>query len=363
NTSRTTGTRPSSPPRLAGGAAPDLIQIIQTRLVEFGSKNDMFVDFAQQTIVDYKLWDESFRSIYGNVNGKLVGLSTGVNSYNVMINKNVLDRLNIAMPSQSITWDEFLALGRKIHKADPNSYLLSADKDSLNLMMRSFIRQRTGKFYIDDGYTVLEDEGAYVAFFTMLRTMYDDGIIEPVESGFPYWGKLEQNKKWIQGQIAAMYCAASSILGIKQADMNIVPINLPQTPGSATTGIVTQPAQIFAVKKGPNQDEALRFLAWLYTTEEGALIVKDTRGVPPTQFQRSLLAGKGLLDKAISAAVDMAMPKTDKPVPALSENSQIYEVCQGVVEKVAFKVLGPEQAAKELIAKCKVVLADLKSRK
>lgn len=346
--------------QIAGNTAPDLIQIIQTRLVEFGSKNDIFVDFKEQDILDYSLWDESFRGIYGKVGTKLVGLSTGVNSYNIHMNKTMLDRLGIPMPNQDITWAEFLELGRKIQKADPNSHLLSADKDSLNLLMRAYIRQKTGEFYIRDDFSVLEDEKPYIEFFTMLRQWYDEGIIEPIETGFPYWGKLEQNRKWIQGQIACMYAAASSIPGVKQANMEIVPINLPQTPGSSFTGIVTQPAQIFAVKKGPNQDETLKFLKWLYTSEEGALIVKDSRGVPPTQFQRDLLASSGQLDVAISSAVNMAMPKTDKPVPALSENSQIYQVCQSIVEQVAFNAMTPAQAAKEIIRQSKSVLAELK---
>jgi len=346
--------------QIAGGNLPDLVQIVFTRLVEFGSKNDIFVDFKEQNILNYKLWDESFRASYGNVNGKLIGLSTGVSAYTMNINKNVLDRLNIPMPPSTITWDEFMALGRKIHAADSNSYLLTADKDSLNLIMRAWIRQQTGEFYIRDDYTVLRNEAVYTEFFNLLTRMYDEGILEPVQSAFPSWGKLEQNRKWIMQEVAAMYAAASSIPGIKQANMNIVPINLPQSPGKNHTGIVSQPAQLFAIKKGPNQDETLKFLAWLYTNDEGALFVKDTRGVPPTQFQRDLLLSKGLLDQSVFTSVNIALPITDVPVPALSENSQIYQVCQGIVEQVAFKALSPAEAARKIIADVQTVLDELK---
>ena len=346
--------------QIAAGTLADIVQIVQTKLVEFASTNDIFVDFSKQSTVDYKMWDESFRQAYGNINGRLLGLSTGVSAYNIVINKNVLDKAGVPMPSAKITWDEYIALGARVHAANPNFYMMMGDKDSLNHLLRSYIRQQTGVFYIGDDYKVYADEKPYIEFFTMLRKMYDLGVIQPVETSFPYWGRSNENPAWINEEIAAIYTAASNIPGMKFQNMNLAPINIPQSPGKSHTGIVTQPSQLFAVKKGPNQNETLKFLAWLYTSEEGAVLVGDTRGTPPTQFQRDVLSKKGLLDPVIAGAVNLAVPVTDDPVPNLSENSQIYNVCQGVVEQVCFNRLTPAQAAKEIIARAQVVLDDLK---
>ena len=346
--------------QIAGSTQPDLIQVIFSRMVEWGSTNDIFVNLEEQDILDVSLWDEGFRKAYGYVGDQLFGLATDVNAYAIMINKNVTDRLGLEIP-EAFTWDSFIDFGRQINEKDANCYLLSADKDSLNLLMRSYIRQKTGVWYVADDYTVLENEAAYVEAFQLIRRLYDEKVLEPIEENYPYWGNLQQDPKWINEEVAAMYCAASSLAGVKQENMQMVPVLIPQDEGSLASGVITQPSQLFVISKGERQEETLKLLSYLYTTEEGATILADSRGVPPTQFQRDLLAEKNLLDAAVAQAVNMAVPVSDEPAPTLSENSQIYEVCQSTIEQICYNAISPEDAAKQIIAGCQTVLAELQN--
>jgi len=344
--------------QIAAGTLPDLVQLVQSKLVEFATGNDIFIDLSKQNILDYKLWDESFRRSFGNVDGKLLGLSTGVNSYNWFFNKDLMDRLNLPIPTGPITWDDLFNLGIKVNAADPNCYFMLGNNDDDNHIMRTYIRQKTGQWDIQNDYTILNDESAFLEYFTMLKKMYDQKYYQPVEDSYLYTNS--SNPAWINGNIAACYCASSGFNAFMLPGMNFVPINIPQIPGSKYTGVITQPAQLFAVKKGPNSDEALKFFAWMYTTEEGALLIKDSRGTPPTQFQRDLLASKGLLDPVIANAVNMAVPISDEPIPDLSENSQVYNVVFDVIEQLTFNKITPEQAAKDIISRTQAVLDTMK---
>ena len=50
------------------------------------------------------------------------------------------------------TWDDITSMGAKLHEEDPDFYLLNVEQTNINLMLQSFLHQKTGEYIFNDNY-------------------------------------------------------------------------------------------------------------------------------------------------------------------------------------------------------------------
>ena len=95
--------------QLAGGTAPDLMQINWNWLYQYSGDGSKFVDLNQYSdIISLENFPETNLEAM-NVGGKLQGVPISVSSKLYMFNKTTFDKAGIAVPT---TWDELLEAGR-----------------------------------------------------------------------------------------------------------------------------------------------------------------------------------------------------------------------------------------------------------
>ena len=348
--------------QLAGGTQPDIMQTIATAAAEYqASFPDSFVNLDEQDIFDTSIISEEMLNSFCKSNdGNVVAIPTGVSSYNLVVNKTVTDAAGVTLPD-NMNWEEFIELGKKIHAANPDYYLITLTDDDCNHLMRSYVRQLCGKWTISRDYEVITDKEALTKAFTMLQTLYKEGIVEPMDTAFTYNGDKDSNKKLLNNEIACSYRGSSSIINLDTSGgMVLDAINIPIAPDAVASGVITQPSQLFMVSEGPNKEEALKFLNWLYTDEEAIRILKDCRGVPASDTARAQLEKEGVLDPVVSKAVSLALEKSDEAVPPVNENSEVYGYLFPLMQELCYDMITPEQAAEELITNLTDIVAKIK---
>lgn len=345
--------------QLAGGTQPDLIQTIATAAAEYQAAfPDAFVKLDQQDIFDLSMFDQNFVASFCKADdGSIVAVPSGINSYNMVVNKTVTDAAGVEIP-ENMTWDEFFDYGTKIHAANPDYYMISLSDDGSNHLMRSYVRQLCGKWTISEDYEVITDKDALVKAFTLLQRMFEENIAEPLETEFAYNSDADSNKKLLNNEIACSYRASSSMTNLDTSGgMVLDVVNIPIDPDAKETGVITQPSQLFMVSESPRKEEALKFMQWIYTDEEAIRILSDCRGVPPTEKGRAQLEKEELLDPVVNKAITLALEKTDGAVPPINENSEVYGYLFPLMQEICYNTITPEEAADDLITNLSEIVA------
>ena len=348
--------------QLAGGTQPDIMQTIATAAAEYQAAfPDSFVKLDQQDTFKLDVFDQGFLDSFCKAHdGSTVAVPSGVSSYNLVVNKTVTDAAGVELPD-NMTWDEFLEYGKQIHAADPDYYMITLSDDDCNHFMRSYVRQLSGYWTISEDYEVVSDRDALVKAFTLLQSLYKEGIAEPMDTAFAYNGDKDANKKLLNNEIACSYRGSSSIINLDTSGgMVLDVINIPIDPDAKETGVITQPSQLFMVSEGPNREEALKFMQWLYTDEDAIRILSDCRGVPPTEIGRLQLEKENLLNPVVNKAITLALEKTDGAVPPVNENSEVYGYLFPLMQELCYDTISPEEAADELMANLTEIVEKLK---
>ena len=200
--------------QLAGGTQPDIFAVIGSASSDYyGSYPELFATIEDQTIFDLSGFGKEFLDKFCMSNdGHLVAVPTGIASYNLMLNTVVLEKTGVEIP-ENWDWDDFIEVGKAIHEANPDCYLITLSDDSTNLLLRTYVRQLTGKWTISEDNTVIDDRDALITAFTWLQTCYNEGVAEPVESARVY-PELTTNKKFLNNEVASIYGGSYAIVNI-----------------------------------------------------------------------------------------------------------------------------------------------------
>jgi oligogalacturonide transport system substrate-binding protein len=139
--------------QIAGGTAPDVMQVNDRWYYDFTSNKQVVIDMNTLTdYVDLTTFDKNFLDTYCSYNGILLGVPLGVNGTGMLYNKDFFAKYGI--PEDTVwTWDNLMEIGIEVHKKDSNAYLLCSDPNEMMTLMRAYIKQKIGTQLIADDYT------------------------------------------------------------------------------------------------------------------------------------------------------------------------------------------------------------------
>lgn len=351
--------------QLSGGTSADIIQLDLPWLQELTSKGDFFIDLKEHSDFDASGFDQNFLSNFGVYGDKLVAVPTGVNAYCMIINKTLADKLGIPTDAQW-DWETIFEAGKKLHAEDSSKYLLLADHAALRQDIVTMLKQRTGNQWVNEDYTVGFSKEDAVASFDWLHRAMEAGVYQPIGESDLFFGKIDQNPKWINQEIPLAPSMSSTLLSLKNVlpeDVEIV-TGLPVIAKDAKdTGVLVRPSQLFAISnKSKHQNEAVKFLNWFMNDPEAAAILGDVRSVPPVKSSQEAAVAAGKIDAAITNAVELGLSHAGIVDNSVANNSEVQKVLEDVIQKVSYGKATPEQAADELIASLTSKLNEIKAR-
>lgn len=352
--------------QLAGKTAPDIIQIDTQWTSELYAQSDFFLDLNRyESLLDRKTFNPALIADYSLNQNKFKGVPTGVSATTMLCDEDFFDKYGIPKKA-SYTWDELLAMGRKVHQQNNRVHLLTSDIEVVNrLIVRPYLAQKTGKDWINPDYSLGFDQQLLTQTLKYVADLYQSGTMEPFGESSTFVGKMEQNIKWINGEIGAVICLASNIPQMKStvsSARSFFVAELPMHQDARQSANPLRATSLLCINKATKYpEEAVKFLNWFVNDKEAALLLGDVRSTPASSAALQVLVDARQLDPLIMTAMEMVGKNPGKPWGALTENSEISQINKDVLEKLAFNKITPEQGAKAIITEYKVKLAELKA--
>ncbi|MCR8635061.1 ABC transporter substrate-binding protein [Paenibacillus radicis (ex Xue et al. 2023)] len=349
--------------QLAGGTAPDILQLDQPWLAELTNGNELLLDLGTQKNLDLSKFDATYLKNFSTYNNKVVGLPMGTNGRTIVFNKTLAEKLGIPY-NQAWTWDNLLEEGTKLHAKDSKMFLMNSDLGVIQIMLASMLRQKTNAPMVKDDNTLTFTKEQATEAFDWIQKAFKAGVFQPLGESQLFAGKTDQNPKWINQELVAIEGWSSEVIKFKDTLPKGTEIEsvLPAAYKDSKTGAaVIRPSMVVSVnKRSENQDAATKFVNWLLTDIEAAKILGDVRAVPALETTKNAVVEANKLDKNVAKAVDLASKSQAIPDNAISLNSQLIDIGKDIVQKVAFGKTSPSDAADELIKRYTDKLKELK---
>lgn len=349
--------------QFAGKTAPDIFQFTYEWSVEM---SDFMLDLNPlSNLIDMKQMPDSALKDYGAYKGKQIMIPSGMFAATTVLNEDFMQKHGIPADT-AWTWDKLLEEGKKVHEQDKNAYLLTADIDVINkLILQPYIMQKTGKGWVNDDFTPGFDKAQLTDGLTYLSKLYQSGAIEPFGDSTAFVGKMEQNPKWVKGEIGLLLDYVQAIDKYKQAvpTAKIGVSAFPENSGAVQSGNPTVAGTGFAISQdSANKEEAAKFINYLTNDKEAALLLTTQRGIPASTVARKALEESGKLDASISKGLELASAKKTISPNVISTNAELAQVVKDSIQKLIYNKLTPEQAANEIYEGFTSKLQEMKAK-
>jgi multiple sugar transport system substrate-binding protein len=340
--------------QVAGGNAPDLIQMDYRYLFEYARRGTLLPLDALLPLPEFGAGERDT----GKVNGKLYGVTLGSNSKAVIYDVAMLEKVGLKSIAMDWTWDDFTRIAGEISKINPGKYWGSSDNSRYEQGFEQWLNQNKKSLYTDDGKAgfAVDDVAEWFGLWEKLRKA---GVVPPAEIGAINNDKIEEFE--ITRQLTAMSFVNSNQLGAFQAvNKNMLALSaFPRSKGGSS-GHYIKPAMLMSVSarcKAPQ--EAAKLVNYMVNDPAGVRTLGIERGVPASASARALLLpeaddlGKKQIDY-VAAISKIAVPL---PPPPPKGAGEVDRLIRRVADSVAFGKLSVQEGAKQFHGEVLGILA------
>jgi len=342
--------------QIAGGTAPDIIQIDQPWVADLCSKGDVFAE-VDPSVVDLSTFDMTFVSSLCSYDGKIVGLPTGTNVNTMLVDRNMLQQAGID-PNTMWTWENIVENGKKMNDYNPEWHLVCAGPDHIRFWFELYMAQLCGGV-VDGDKNVMFTEEQGTQAFEYFKKWFDNGVVAPFSETSIFYQKINESPDWFAGKNCLMWTWVSS-MEKDRVDRDMDTTQLPVMDGAKQTGVLVRPSQILVINNtSKHKDEAMKFMNWFFNDKEAALILNQARGIPSSSVARDALEEAGLLSEFFTKATNEGLAQAGLPQSVYQMNSEVIQTMQDVIDEFGFGKLSPAEASKKMISSLNATLKNL----
>jgi multiple sugar transport system substrate-binding protein len=345
--------------KTAANDAPDVIQMDQKYIAEYGGRGAL-LDLSKQAGIDTsKLDRESLAS--GQYDDAQYGLSTGKNAYVIMANTKVFEAANVPIPDDTTwTWDDFMATAAKLSAAgEGKSYGAAYGSNEADLII--WLRQHGENLYSDDGKLAF-DTATAAGFWERLKEQRDSKASPPAtvateDSGAGLEESLFGTNRvgmawWWTNQLGSLETTTGSSIRMLRA---------PSIDGkSADNGMYFKPTMFWsASSRTKHAQEAATFINYLSNSPAAGAILMTDRGVPAnSEIVESISASLKPADTTVVGFLKEIAPDIAgaPPVPPVGAGS-VQNVIKRFTDEVLYDRLTPQAAAESFRKEVETMLA------
>ncbi len=343
--------------QIAASNAPDLIQL-GGNIKEYVDKNALLdLNPYVGNVLDLSDFNGGLVKS-ATFNDSLYGVTLGVSSSALLINKTMFANAGVAVPDLNWTYEDFKQMASeistKLGKGYYGSYDLSSDAATLGSYLGS-----VGKELYRDG-ALHFDRQDMVNWFTMWEELRKAGAIVPADLQVSSPPSAVDKSLIVKGQVAMQSAAASQIYGYQELtqeelDLVVYPNGpagsgmIPPISGQYITG--------YAGTKHP--DMVAKFMSFMVNDAEGAVTLGSSRGVPPAGKIRDLLAAESTpVDKILYDYIsDVSNVAKEIDYQQFPQDNEFTKLLQLTSEKIAFGAATIEDAVDEYMVEINKLLA------
>lgn len=343
--------------QFAGGTEPDLMQLDYVWNPEWEGQETMFVDMANNDLVDLSGFQKQALSDYMTVNGRVIGLPMNTSGFGTMINKDFFDKHGLDV-NTVWTWEDMIEAGKKIHEEAPDDYLFAIESGTTTggispFILSAYIYSKTGHYWAtDDGTKVQATEEELAQAFDILQQLFASGTAQPLGEASLFTGQMEQNPKWLNGQIGFTVDWTATVDKYKSSlpDGSFAVGQPPFAKDGDNQNIQLTSAMGLGVSaRSKNADAATHFANWLMTDPEAALLLGTKRSVPNNSIALKALEEDGQVSKEISQMLEWANAAPAARTPMIQTNSEVADIVKDICEQVVYGKMTPQEAAQKFL--------------
>ncbi|MFL0565390.1 ABC transporter substrate-binding protein [Microbacterium sp. 179-I 1D1 NHS] len=340
--------------QVAGGGAPDALQITYDALPLYVSKNAIYDISAE---VDQKEFTPGALDA-GIIDDKLYALPTGVGARGIIVNPAVFEAAGIPIPDDSSwTWDDYIDIASKLSKAAGDGvYGSAAIANDQSLM--AFARQKGEDLYTADGEFGVSEATAN-EFFSFAKELQDSGGSPDASTAAEDAGASLEQSLMGQGKIGMTFAPLNFIsIYANASGQNLKILNIPGDTGDKV-GLVIQPTVQYAVySRSKHPKEAAMLIDFLLNSEEAGPLNKLTLGIPanPTVLEAVTPELNDTEKEQVAFIDELSAKNGAKQNPLALPTSQLGPIITKLLDDVTFGKATPADAAKELLSQVKTAL-------
>lgn len=339
--------------QLVGGTAADIIQIDQPWIYQFENNSELFADLSLYSdYINLSTFDSEFIDDYCQVDGKIVGLPTGINGMIFRFNTVYENAMGVSLGA-SYTWEDLIEYGKLFREIyGENAYLLGQNSESFQVfILRPYLIQLSGNDFITEDYELGFNEEQLNEAFDFIVRLLDENIAIHIYTDLPE----------SSGVITAGCLTWTSSLLNDSNDDEITILDFPIMENNAVSGTIIRPSQLFSINKSSEYpEESAKFIEFLLNSSEGVSILGLTRGMPVSGEAVNTLNENDAVSSTIQIATDFVLEHNATSSNAINSDTTVDEMVQKVVNKVVFKEISTEEATIELMSNLNTYLKNFK---
>ncbi len=342
--------------QFSGGTEPDLMQLDYYWNPEWAGQEDLFVDMASTDMVDLSLFQKSAIDDYMTVNGKVIGLPMNSSGFGIMINKAFFDMHNLSVDTVW-TWEDMIDIGGKINKEDPNDFLFAIESGTTTggicpFILNAYVYSKYGHYWADDSGKVVATKEELTNAFDILQQLFTSGTAQPLGEASLFTGQMEQNPKWINGEIGFTVDWTATVGKYKDSlPEGQFAVGMPPFAKEGDNKEIRLVAGmgLGVSSRSENVEVATHFANWLTSDPDAALLLGTQRSVPNNSQAFNALVDGGAITSEISDMLEWAEANPAAPVPLVEFNSEVGDIAKDICEQVVYGQITPEQAADKFL--------------
>ncbi|MCZ8514716.1 ABC transporter substrate-binding protein [Paenibacillus filicis] len=342
-------------PQAAANDLPDIIQMDISYLTQYGGRNQLedLTPYTKNGTLDVSSISQNTLS-GGQVDGKLVALTAGVNALAYIVDPAVLQKTGIDSLKKDWTWDDIDAAGAKLKSAGKIMGGLRHD-----VFFPYYLRTLDQKMYSADGASLAyPDDKPFIDYFKRYQKWYDSGYLLPLDKEAQKKGTPEDDEM-VMGNSMSSNGWSNQYLALAAAAKR--PLELQPMPGpNAKKGMFLKPSMYFSVSKNSKQkEEAVKFVNFFINDIEANKIIKGERGVPVSSKVKEAL--KPLLSADENKVFDYVAWAEQNSSPMDPPNPigsiEVEKLLKDTSEQILYKKISVEDAAAKFRKEANAILA------
>ncbi|GAB3086618.1 ABC transporter substrate-binding protein [Isoptericola nanjingensis] len=328
----------------AGGDTPDVITQEERYLSDYASRGVI----GEMTGVDTSEIPADILST-GEVDGKLVGIPTGVNAYAMVADPQIFADAGVEMPDDTTwTWDEYVDIAGKISKGAGDGVWGAQDYGFNEAGLNVLARQKGETLYNADGTLGVSKETVAEFFQTSLDLMANGGQPDASRS-------VEYQNAGPEGSLLGTNAGAMGVWWSNQlgalSDASGHELELLRLPGESEferTGMYFKPAMYYSISaKTEHPEESAKLVDFLLNDPEVAKLQLTDRGLPANLTVReAILPELAAADQKVADFMAALEPDiVDNPAVPPNGANEIQDIMIRINTEVLFERMTPDEAA------------------
>ncbi|GAA2708755.1 ABC transporter substrate-binding protein [Actinoplanes palleronii] len=339
----------------AGSDAPDIFQIDDNYLAEYGTRNvtEDLTSYQSSGKLDLTKFPEGLWK-YGLVDGKLAGMAMGENTQGLVFNKTKLEAAKQELPKTGMSWEDLIAWAQKAGAATKVAGTMDPSADYKALWV--WLRQNGKQFYNGNQLGFAKEDvqkwfelwkGARDAKATPTADVIHEGNATDITKQTVVTGKALTSWVWAN-QMPDIQKNTKDTLGV---------VAYPGDPSAQWA----RASMYFSVYRGSkDKDAAVDVINFLANDPEAGKILGTDRGLPSNLDIRKQVEAT-TTDPAMKASIALEselLPKFGTPpsVPPKGHSTVKTELVKAA-EAAQFGTVTPAQAAEQFFTAAQAAVA------